>query len=361
MTQNLFSEWVDDVFGGFEYFLESVNGASASIDMWKPFYEDGPEGFYSTSILNSLGDSAIGEEPVPMTEWLAAQLLCPIKTNEQNEYKRPIDFWEGIKPLRNKTYFTADHNKKKYFELYSGKIGSRNEENLAKLLYLNDFIPGLGNIIDYQVPLKGKQSDKIGKIDLVGYSEQNRRFSLIELKYHPVGSRETLLRCVLEIYTYYKFLDKERFKADFIENYPDNLKGHASNRDELAFDSDAKFELIILFDAGAKDVSDYITGEEIPLLPLEIYQPIHSDYSRQFIEFVQMKENLGLIFLYNLCKKIASKEDIVFRFCKLARSKDSTNEKFEVVKFMDDKDKTVPVDIDWHIGKYYIQDQFIID
>ena len=114
MKQNLFSEWVDDVFGGFEYFLESVNGASASIDMWKPFYENGPEGFYSTSILNSLGDSAIGEEPVPMTEWLAAQLLYPIKTNEQNEYKRPIDFWEGIKPLRNKSYFTDDHNKKKY-------------------------------------------------------------------------------------------------------------------------------------------------------------------------------------------------------------------------------------------------------
>lgn len=322
MKQNLFSKWVDDVFGGFEYFLESVNGASASIDMWKPFYENGPEGFYTTSILNSLGDSASGEKPLPMTEWLAAQLLCPIKTNEQNEYKSPIDFWEGIKPLRNKTYFTADHNKKKYFELYSGKIG---------------------------------------KIDLVGYSEQNRRFSLIELKYHPVGSRETLLRCVLELYTYYKFLDKERFKADFIENYPDNLKGHASNREHLAFDSDAKFELIILFDAGAKDVSDYTTGEEIPLLPLEIYEPIHSEYSRQFIEFVQMKENLGLIFLYNLCKKIASKEDVVFRFCKLARSKDSTNEKFEVVEFMNDKDKTIPVDIEWHIGKYYIQDQFIID
>lgn len=361
MKQNLFSEWVDDVFGGFEYFLESVNGASASIDMWKPFYENGPEGFYSTSILNSLGDSAIGEKPVQMTEWLAAQLLYPIKTNEQNEYKRPIDFWKGIKPLRNKSYFTADHNKKKYFELYSGKIGSRNEENLAKLLYLNDFIPFLGNIIDYQVPLKEKQSDKIGKIDLVGYSEQNRRFSLIELKYHPIGSQETLLRCVLELYTYYKFLDKERFKADFIENYPDNLNGHASKRDELTFDSDAKFELIILFDAGAKDVSDYTTGEEIPLLPLEIYQPIRSNYSRQFIEFVQMKENLGQVFLYNLCKEIASKEDIVFRFCKLARSQDSTNEKFEVVEFMADKDKTMPVDIDWHIGKYYIQDQFIID
>ena len=102
----------------------------------------------------------------------------------------------------------------------------------------------MGNIIDYQVPLKGKQSDKIGKIDLVGYSEQNRRFSLIELKYHPSGSQETLLRCVLELYTYYKFLDKERFKADFIENYPDNLKGHASNRDELCFLTQiAKFEL----------------------------------------------------------------------------------------------------------------------
>ena len=174
MSQNLFSEWVDDVFGNFEYFLESVNGAPLSADMWTPFYEKGPEGFYSDSILNSLGDSAMGKTPLAMTEWIAAQLLCPIKTKGQEEYKRPIDFWDELKPLRNKSYFTADHNKKKYFELYSGKIGSRNEENLAKLLYLNDSIPGLGNIIDYQVPLKGKQSDKIGKIDLVGYSEENR-------------------------------------------------------------------------------------------------------------------------------------------------------------------------------------------
>lgn len=361
MSQNLFSEWVNTVFGGFEYFFESVNGASASIDMWKPLYEHGPEGFYSTSILNSLGDSKIGENPVPMSEWLAAQLLYPIKTNEQNVYKRAIDFWEDIKPLRHKSYFTADHNKKKYFELYSGKIGSRNEENLAKLLYLNDFIPCLGNIIDYQVPLKGKQSDKIGKIDLVGYSEQNRRFSLIELKYHPIGSQETLLRCILEIYTYYKFLDKERFKRDFIENYPNNLKGHASNRNELVFDPEAKFELIILFDSGAKSVSEYTSGEEIPLLPLEIYEPSHSNYSRQFVEFIQMKESLGKTCLYRLCKEIASKEDIVFRFCKLARSEDSTNEKFKAVQFMEDKEKNIPVDFDWHIGKYYIQDQFIID
>ena len=102
MRQNLFSKWVDDVLGGFEYFLESVNGASASLDMWKPFYEKGPEQFYSASILNSLGDSAIGEAQLSMTEWLAAQLLCPIKTNDQNEYKCPIDFWAGVKPFRNK-------------------------------------------------------------------------------------------------------------------------------------------------------------------------------------------------------------------------------------------------------------------
>ena len=149
---------------------------------------------------------------------------------------------------------------------------------------------------------------------------------MIELKYHPAGSHETLLRCVLEIYTYYKFLNKERFINDYIENYPHNLKGHASDRDELAFDSNAKFELIILFDNGAKDISEYAQK-----------------------------------YLYMLCKEIASKEDIVFRFCKLARSEDSTNEKFEAVQFMEDKEKNIPVDFDWHIGKYYIQEQFIID
>ena len=63
----------------------------------------------------------------------------------------------------------------------------------------------LGEVIDYQVPLKSKQSDRAGKIDLMTFDESTGILRLIELK--APKSKETLLRCVLEIYTYYKTVD----------------------------------------------------------------------------------------------------------------------------------------------------------
>jgi hypothetical protein len=356
MGNNIFSKWVNSKYGDFESFISAVTERTQLVDrIWQVFYEKGPESFYSASIVNSPDKE--GLDCLSVTEIISELLLTPI----MDEEKRPIDFWREINSLRKKTYFTANHNETEYFHLYSDGKKCQYEQNLAKLLYLNDFIPRLGNIIDYQVPLREKKSDKIGAIDLVSYSENQRRFSLIELKYNPVGSSESLLRCVLEAYTYYKFWDKNRFIEDFKENYPDNLKGNASRRHRLNFDPNAKFELVILFGEGAKDIFKYINGADIPLLPLEIHCPTQVKPSRQFIEFTDIRDNLGKIHLYNLCKYIAGKEDILFRFCKLARSENGNNEKFEAVEFMEGKEKTIPVDFDWHIGQYYIQDQFIID
>ncbi|HEY5561920.1 MAG TPA: hypothetical protein VIK72_09245, partial [Clostridiaceae bacterium] len=70
----------------------------------------------------------------------------------------------------------------------------------------------LGTIVDYQIPLKDKLTDKIGKIDLISVNKND--IFLIELKIKE--STETLLRCILEISTYYQVLGK----AKFIESYP---------------------------------------------------------------------------------------------------------------------------------------------
>ena len=61
-----------------------------------------------------------------------------------------------------------------------------------------------GKILDYQVPLKNKSTDKgLGKIDLISVKESSKPGTKIiyflELK--KDNSKETLLRCLLEVYS----------------------------------------------------------------------------------------------------------------------------------------------------------------
>ncbi len=78
---------------------------------------------------------------------------------------------------------------------------NRLEERIALSLFQTYIFP-IGRIIDYQIPLKRTRKDNAGKIDLISFDEVNGILRLIELK--APGSTDTLLRCVLEIYTYYK-------------------------------------------------------------------------------------------------------------------------------------------------------------
>lgn len=76
-------------------------------------------------------------------------------------------------------------------------------------------------VMDYQIPLKRVQSDRgVGKIDLVAKNEQEKEVYLLELK--KDSSTETLLRCILEIYTYWCQLDHEKFIKDFAEKLETN-------------------------------------------------------------------------------------------------------------------------------------------
>lgn len=71
-----------------------------------------------------------------------------------------------------------------------------------------DFI---GKIIDYQTPLKSARSDVAGKIDLLSYDGKILR--ILELK--KPDSTETMLRCVLEGYTYMKTVNSQKLLSNF--------------------------------------------------------------------------------------------------------------------------------------------------
>lgn len=106
-----------------------------------------------------------------------------------------------------------------YVEGHDGiirKFTNREEEILAKALYLQE-IPGLGVVFDYQVPLQHVDNDSgVGKIDMVSIDE-NGKISIIELK--TDFSKDTLLKCALQVYTYSKQINKKIFINDITNHY----------------------------------------------------------------------------------------------------------------------------------------------
>lgn len=93
------------------------------------------------------------------------------------------------------------------------RITNREEEILSKDLFTyckqGSQFRIIGSIFDYQVPLKSARTDKAGKIDLVSFNARDSKVWLLELK--KKDNKETLLRCMMEIATYYQILDKRKF------------------------------------------------------------------------------------------------------------------------------------------------------
>ena len=93
---------------------------------------------------------------------------------------------------------------------------------IAMKMFNQSVINRLGKILDYQTPLKNKSSDKVGKIDLLSYDGDTLR--ILELK--KPDSDETMLRCIIEGYTYLKTVDTKRLLLDF--NLPQETKIEAN-------------------------------------------------------------------------------------------------------------------------------------
>ena len=110
------------------------------------------------------------------------------------------DLFDQIQKIKRGNYKIGSHN-----GTTPRETSNRKEERIALALAQKKVLNPLGEVIDYQVPLKSKQSDRAGKIDLMTFDESTGILRLIELK--APKSEETMLRCVLEIYTYYKTVD----------------------------------------------------------------------------------------------------------------------------------------------------------
>lgn len=153
------------------------------------------------------------------------------KTTDTNEYYTEVvseflidnldEYISGIPQItRETTYRTPTH---------TGEVDlstPREEERIAIEMF-NQSKAGntynyIGDIIDYQTPLKNKRTDIAGKIDLLSYDGSCLR--VLELK--KPFSDESMLRCVLEGYTYLKTVDCVKLIRDF--DLPENTKVLAS-------------------------------------------------------------------------------------------------------------------------------------
>ena len=156
--------------------------------------------FYKKEFVNYLGVTSDTKEYY--TEIIAEWLL-------DNFY-----LFDTIKMIsRESSYKVKTHD---------GKIKDENsnheEEKIAMELFDYSQNKGatfdiIGKIIDYQTPLKNVQKDDVGKIDLLAYNEKEKTLKILELK--KPDSKETMLRCVLEAYTYLKIVDKDKLLKDF--------------------------------------------------------------------------------------------------------------------------------------------------
>ena len=174
-----------------------------------------------------------------------------------------IKTWLELEPLRP-NHFDTGHNHFESVDINKLQISNRKEEILAKLLFYQRDVKDLGYIFDYQTPLKKTKDDSYGKIDLLGYNSKDKCYSIIELKYRPSGSDETLLRCVLEAYTYYKLFDLNQ-----IESAQDH-NGITELRALKDYKHTKNAELVILFDEKSRAKND---GGENSNLMLRIDLP----------------------------------------------------------------------------------------
>lgn len=149
--------------------------------------------FYQQKFLNWTGKTS--NDKMPYTEVTAAYLLDHLELLDQ------------ISCVGRENYL-VDHTTSPDAGEYQG---SRKEEHLAQALK-GKTLEGLGEVKEYQVPLKKSAKDAgVGKIDLVSLNGDT--LYVIELKIDT--SKETLLRCAMEAITYCRQANQERLMRDY--------------------------------------------------------------------------------------------------------------------------------------------------
>lgn len=254
--------------------------------------------FYKAPIINYKG-YVTGKSKVNNTRY--SEVIADTLVS-----KGYIKTWLELEPLRP-NHFDTGHHHSESVDINKLQISNRKEEILAKLLFYQREVKDLGYIFDYQTPLKETRNDSYGKIDLLGYNTDDKCYSVIELKYRPSGSEETLLRCVLEAYTYYRLLDiKQINSAKEHEGIQQLKKLHGYKHTH-------ETELVVLFDerSCAKEDGGAATNLMLRIDPDKPNTPSYPSktvVSQQFKECKELIDSHKRNGLQTLCEEILAQE-----------------------------------------------------
>jgi hypothetical protein len=128
------------------------------------------------------------------------------------------EFRNGFETVtRQKSYKVKGHSVEPYTFDPTDTTVRRKEERLARSLRGHRYSNCRLQILDYQIPLKdaravtNKENEGLGKIDLLGSVSDG----LVVIEFKRPDSPETLLRCILEAYSYWATVDREKLAKDF--------------------------------------------------------------------------------------------------------------------------------------------------
>ena len=173
--------------------------------MVNTFLNHEPQSFYKKNILNYRGKTS--DSSTPYSEVIADELFQNFNILSRLE--------KGVHIRKTKS-FDRGHRGIPNIEARIKRFGeiTYSEKLFAIALYNSKIAFEFGKIFDYQVPMKEKQDDAFGEIDIVALDQS--AIKLIELKIKGT-SEETLLRALLEVYTYYKIIkgSLKKFIHDF--------------------------------------------------------------------------------------------------------------------------------------------------
>lgn len=153
--------------------------------------------FYQQEMINYRGTTSDTDE---YYSEVIAEFVC----NHIEYFKKEIPMITRKAPYKTESHIGKVPTSNRKEEIIAIKMFNQSDKD--KYVY-----PFVGKIIDYQTPLKSKKTDIAGKVDLLSYDGQV--LHILELK--KPDSTETMLRCVLEGFTYRQTVNKEKLISDF--------------------------------------------------------------------------------------------------------------------------------------------------
>jgi len=143
---------------------------------------------------------------------------------------------DQIKEIARKDYGNGHYIQEDHKQLgdEAKSLPYTTEDQFAKFLY-NSELESLGKIIDFQTPIGDKS---FGAVDLLAYNREEI-LSLVELKWKD--SKETMLRAILEICTYFCQINKKQLEEELKKNgMSPNIK--KTRKAVLVFEESPLFE-----------------------------------------------------------------------------------------------------------------------